>query len=66
MANGIITKGNPGYIKMNSEYLKTYYNQAFTLKTFLNEVLYSAEDLKKEAVLLLDLLQREYNMDKPF
>lgn len=60
MANNMITKGNPGFIKMNSEYVKTYYNQAFTLKTFLNEVLFSAGDLKKDAILLLDLLQEEY------
>jgi hypothetical protein len=63
MANNTITKGNPGFIRMNSQYVKTYYNQAFTLKTFLTEVLFSAENLKKEAILLLDLLQEEYKLD---
>ncbi|MDP4221867.1 MAG: hypothetical protein Q8868_01030 [Bacteroidota bacterium] len=62
MADNIKTQGSPGFIKMDAQYSRLFYNQAFTLKTFLTVVMLSAEDLKKEAFKLLTLLQQEYRM----
>ena len=61
MDNKIHTQGNPGYITVDIKMVKMIYNQAFTLKMFLQAAESTAEDLIKNGKQLLDLLEEEYH-----
>ena len=61
MDNSIQTKGNPGYITVDIKRAKMIYNQAFTLKMFLQGAESSAEALIRNAKQLLELLENEYH-----
>lgn len=58
----IQTRGNPGYILNDLKMAKMIYNQAFTLKMFLQAVETSAAELIANGKQLLDLLEREYHL----
>lgn len=62
MDNNIQTKGNPGYITNDLKMAKMIYNQAFTLKMFLQAVKSSADELLANGTQLLDLLESEYHL----
>ncbi len=61
MDNSIKTQGNPGFITDDIKMAKKIYNQAFTLKMFLQAVDYSAEELFVKEKRLLDQLKSEYH-----
>ncbi len=61
MNNNIQTQGNPGYITVDIKMAKKIYNQAFTLKMFLQGAESSAEALITNAKQLLELLEKEYH-----
>ena len=60
MNDNIKTQGNPGYISHDVKMAKMIYNQAFTLKMFLQAVEFSADELIANGKQLLDLLENEY------
>jgi hypothetical protein len=62
MDNKIQTQGDPGYISNDLKMAKMIYNQAFTLKMFLEGVEFSAGELLTNAKQLLDLLDRRYHL----
>ena len=62
MNNNIKTQGNPGYITNDIKMAKMIYNQAFTLKMFLQAVESSSEELIANGKQLLDLLESEYHL----
>jgi hypothetical protein len=62
MDNSIKTQGNPGYITNDIKMAKMIYNQAFTLKMFLQAVEFSADELIANGKRLLDLLESEYRL----
>ena len=62
MDNQIKTQGNPGYIANDISMTKMIYNQAFTLKMFLQAVESSADELIGNGKRLLDLLESEYRL----
>lgn len=62
MNNKIKTQGNPGYITNDIKMAKMIYNQAFTLKMFLQAVEFSANELIANGKQLLDLLKIEYGL----
>lgn len=62
MDNNIQTRGNPGYITNDLKMAKMIYNQAFTLKMFLQAVESSADELIANGKQLLDLLESEYHL----
>ncbi|HET6768012.1 MAG TPA: hypothetical protein VFH08_11455 [Chitinophagaceae bacterium] len=62
MDNNIQTRGNPGYITNDLKMAKMIYNQAFTLKMFLQAVEASADELIANGKQLLDLLESEYHL----
>jgi hypothetical protein len=62
MDNDIQTRGNPGYITNDLRMAKMIYNQAFTLKVFLQAVKSSADELLANGTQLLDLLESEYHL----
>jgi len=63
MDNDVHTVGNPGYITADPKKAKIIYNQAFTLNAFLSGVRTSAQAVETEAIQLLNLLQKEYNLE---
>ena len=62
MNTNIKTQGNPGYITNDIKKAKMIYNQAFTLKMFLQAVEFSADELIANGKQLLDLLESEYRL----
>lgn len=62
MDNNIQTRGNPGYLTNDLKMAKMIYNQAFTLKMFLQAVESSADQLIANGKQLLDLLESEYHL----
>ena len=62
MENSIRTQGNPGYITNDIKMAKMIYNQAFTLKMFLQAVESSGDELIANGKKLLDLLESEYHL----
>ena len=62
MDNNIKTQGDPGYIANDIRMAKMIYNQAFTLKMFLQAVASSANELIANGKRLLDLLESEYGL----
>ena len=62
MSDNVRTKGNPGFITRDMKTAKMIYNQAFTLKMFLQAAELSAEELFANSKQLLDLLQIEYQL----
>ena len=62
MNTNIKTQGNPGYITNDIRKAKMIYNQAFTLKMFLQAVEFSADELIANGKQLLDLLESEYRL----
>lgn len=62
MDNSIKTQGSPGYIVNDIRMAKMIYNQAFTLKMFLQAVESSADELIANGKRLLDLLEGEYRL----
>jgi hypothetical protein len=60
--DNIHTQGNPGYITSDMKAVKVIYNQAFTLKMFLQGAEVSANELIVNAKQLLALLQKEYQL----
>ena len=62
MDMSVHTHGNPGFIGNDSKKSLVIYNQAFTLKIFLNGVENSANTVSKSAKQLLDLVQKEYEI----
>lgn len=62
MNNKIQTQGNPGYITVDIKMSKMIYNQAFTLKMFLEGAQSSAEALLINGKQLLELLDNEYHI----
>lgn len=59
----IQTRGNPGYITNDLKMAKMIYNQAFTLKVFLQAVESSANELIDNEIQLLNLLKMEYRLE---
>ena len=62
MDHSIKTQGSPGYIVNDIRMTKMIYNQAFTLKMFLQAVESSADELIGNGRRLLDLLEGEYRL----
>ena len=62
MDDRILTKGNPGYITNDPKKPLIIYNQAFTLKIFLTGVENSARTVSANAIQLLSLIQKEYDI----
>ena len=60
MDNNLQTQGNPGYITIDKKMVKMIYNQAFTLKMFLQAAESSSNDLLTNGKQLLELLEGEY------
>ena len=61
MDNNIKTKGNPGYLTVDIKMAKMIYNQAFSLKMFLQAAESSAGELITNGKQLLDQLESEYH-----
>lgn len=57
------TRGNPGFIYADRKKSLVIYNQAFTLKIFLHGVENSAVAVSTSAKQLLDLVQKEYEIN---
>jgi hypothetical protein len=62
MAYEIKTVGNPGYISNDMKMVKMIYNQAFTLKIFLEATEFTANDLLNNTKQLLDRLRKDYHL----
>ena len=62
MDNNIRTQGNPGYINNDVKRAKVIYNQAFTLKMFLEGVENSAVEMIANEKQLVDMLEKEYHL----
>jgi hypothetical protein len=62
MGYNIKTTGNPGYISKDMKMVKMIYNQAFTLKIFVEATEFTANDLLTNTTHLLHLLQEEYEL----
>jgi hypothetical protein len=56
------TRSNPGFISEDSKKSLVIYNQAFTLKIFLNGVENSARSVFANGKQLIDLVQKEYEI----
>ena len=61
MDNNLQTQGNPGYITIDKKMVKMIYNQAFTLKMFLQAAESSADQVITNGKQLLELLESEYH-----
>jgi len=60
MNNDLQTQGDPDYITTDKKIVKVIYNQAFTLKMFLQAAESSADDVITNGQQLLELLKSEY------
>lgn len=62
MDGSVRTRGNPGFIRIDTDKARIIYNQAFAIRAFLSLVIQSATGVKQEATGLLTLIQKEYDI----